>query len=211
MKKIIAFVLMLLLLVPVLWALSIDAKDIIENVRDRYDDIDDAVITFSRMTSFKVSKTEQSVRGKLYFKKKNKYRIETDDRIIVTDGVTSWSYDPVNRQVMIDKYKEEAHSLSPEKLLFNYPDDFYSTLVGEQKYDGMDTYVLKLTPKEDNSFAASLKIWIDTDWLIRKVRLTDINGTVTEYAIHNVVINKGIPDSRFRFRAPEGSEEIDLR
>lgn len=209
MKRLIP--LFVLLIVPVMVALAIDAREIIENVQERYDDMNDAVITFSQSVRFKVSKAEQSVKGKLYFKKPNKYRIETDERSVITDGKTSWSWNPRNRQVIIDNYKEETHSLSPEQLLLTYPKDYYSTLVGEETIEGSATYVLKLTPKEDNTFATAMKIWVSKDWLIRKVEITDINGAVTTYVIEKFTVDQGLDVKQFSYEVPDNAEVIDLR
>lgn len=200
-----------LLLLPLMVAWAIDAREIIENVQERYADIDDAVITFSQSVRFKVSRAEQTTDGTLSFKKPNKYRIETEERTIVTDGKVSWSWNPRNRQVIVDHYKEETHSLSPEQLLLSYPKDYYSTLVGEEKVEGQSAYVLKLTPKEDNSFATAMKIWVGKDWLIRKVEITDVNGAVTTYGIRKVQLDTGLSDDLFTYRIPKDAEVIDLR
>jgi len=201
----------LLVLLPLSIAFSIDAREIIENVQEQYDDLKDVTITFRQTVRFKVSRAEQATSGTLYFKKPNKYRIETEDRTIVTDGKTSWSYNQKNRQVLIDTYKPEAHALSPERLLLQYPKDFYSTLVGEEQLGKLRCHVLKLTPKEDNSFATALKIWVSKDWYIRKVEVTDINGAVTTYLIESLVADQKLADGRFEFEAPEKAEVIDLR
>lgn len=201
----------LLVVLPLSYALSIDARDIIENVQEQYDDLTDASITFQQTVRFRVSRAEQSVKGTLNFKKPNKYRIETEDRIVVTDGKTSWSYNRKNRQVVIDTYKPDAHALSPERLLLQYPKDFYSTLVGEEQIGKLNCYVLKLTPKEDNSFATALKTWVSKDWYIRKVEVTDINGAVTTYMIETLAVDRKLQDSMFEFQIPDKSEIIDLR
>lgn len=201
----------LITLLPLMIAWAIDAREIIENVQDRYNDMTDATISFSQNVQFKVSKAEQSVNGTLLFKKPNKYFIETEERTVVTDGKTSWSWSPRNRQVVVDNYKEETHSLSPEQLLLSYPNDYYSTLVGEEKIGTQSAYVLKLTPKADNTFATSMKIWVSKDWFIRKVEITDINGAVTTYVIEKISIDQKLPDTKFVFKVPERAEVIDLR
>lgn len=190
---------------------DITAKEIIEKVQSKYDDLSDAVIRFTQTVRFKVSKAEQQVSGTLYFKKKNRYRIETEQRILVTDGKTAWSYTPQNKQVIIDRYKEESQSLSPEQLLVRYPNDFFSALVGEEKVTNESCYVLKLTPKEDNSFATSLKLWITKQWTIKKIELTDVNGGITTYLLKELTIDKGIPDSKFEFKPPPDANVIDMR
>lgn len=204
-------ILVLTAIIPLFVAWAIDAREIIENVQERYDDMTDATITFSQSVRFKVSKAEQTVKGTLLFKKPNKYRIETEDRTVVTDGKTSWSWSPRNRQVVIDNYKEETHSLSPEQLLLSYPKDYISTFIGEEKLAGQSAYVLKLTPKEEGSFATAMKIWVARDWLIRKVEITDVNGAVTTYIIEKIAIDQKLADSGFNFQVPEKAEVIDLR
>ncbi|MCB2204866.1 outer membrane lipoprotein chaperone LolA [bacterium] len=200
-----------LLLLPLMVAWAIDAREIIENVQERYDDIGDAVITFTQSVRFKVSKAEQSVEGTLYFKKPGKYRIETEERTVVTDGKTSWSWNPRNRQLIVDNYREATHSLSPEQLLLNYPKDYYSTLIGEEQLGGRTVYVLKLTPKEDNAFATAMKIWVSSDWLIRQVEITDVNSAVTTYRITGIKVDTKIDDAKFAYTVPDKAEVIDLR
>jgi chaperone LolA len=204
-------ILVLTAIIPLFVAWAIDAREIIENVQERYEDMTDATITFSQSVRFKVSKAEQTVKGTLLFKKPNKYRIETEERTVVTDGKTSWSWSPRNRQVVIDNYKEETHSLSPEQLLLSYPKDYISTFIGEEKLAGQSAYVLKLTPKEEGSFATAMKIWVARDWLIRKVEITDVNGAVTTYVIEKIAIDQKLADSGFNFQVPEKAEVIDLR
>lgn len=198
------------LLAPSVYA-GITAKEIIEKVQSRYDDLSDAVIVFTQTVRFKLSKVEQQTKGTLYFKKNNKYRIESENRTVVTDGRTSWSYNGQTNQVVIDDYKQEAHSLSPEQLLVKYPQNYYSTLVGEEKVGTDNCHVLRLTPKEDNTFTSALKIWVSSKWLIRKVEVTDINGALTTYVIDRIEIDKGIADSRFEFKVPAAADVIDLR
>jgi len=190
---------------------SITAKEIIENVQDTYDDMKDAVVTFSQAVRFKTSRSEQQTTGTLYFKKKNKHRIETEQRTIVTDGVTSWSWTPQNRQVIVSGYKEDSRSLSPERILLQAPKDYYATLVGQEKVLNETCYVLKLTPRENSGLSRSIKVWIAKNWTIRKVEIIEAGGTVTTYTITEILMNKGIPDSRFEYTPPQGVDVIDLR
>jgi outer membrane lipoprotein carrier protein len=192
-------------------AVAISPDEIIENVQERYEDIDDAVIKFSQSVRFKVSKAEQTMLGTMYFKKNNKYRIETETRTVVTDGKTSWSYNPQNNQVIIDTYKEESHSLAPDKLLLSFPEDHYATLVGEATLGKEKCQMLKLTPKDENSFTTGMKIWINDDWLIKKIEVTDINAAVTSYAISKITLNTGLDAKKFSFSIPKNADVIDLR
>lgn len=114
---------------------NITAQDIIQNVQNTYKDIDDAKASFTQTIKYRSAKA-QTTSGTLYIKKDNKYRIETGSQILVTDGTTSWSYNPDKKQVVIDNYKETGNTFSPNKYLFQYPENFYSDLSGTETMGG---------------------------------------------------------------------------
>jgi chaperone LolA len=187
-------------------------KEIIESLRKKYASIDDAVVKFEQTVKYGVSKFEQSFSGTFYFKKKNKYRIETDQQIVVTDGVTSWLYSKVNNQVIIDKYREDKDTSSPEKFLLSISDEYIPVILRTERNEGKKIYILKLTPRDENSSIESAKIWIvEGDLQITRVEITDISGTVTTYSVKSIKINSGVEDSIFKFSIPSGVKVVDLR
>jgi chaperone LolA len=187
-------------------------KEIIESLRKKYASIDDAVVKFEQTVKYGVSKFEQSFSGTFYFKKKNKYRIETEQRIVVTDGVTSWLYSKVNNQVIIDKYREDKDISSPEKFLLSISDEYIPVILRTERNEGKKIYILKLTPRDENSSIESAKIWVvEGDLQITRVEITDISGTVTTYSVKSIKINSGVEDSIFKFSIPSGVKVVDLR
>ena len=188
------------------------AEDIVARLQKKYDAIRDASVTFDQSTVFGVSNAEQSVTGKLFMKKGNKYRIETESQTTVTDGKSVWSYAKVNKQVLIDKYKEDPKSFSPDKILVNVPDNYTSIVLGKEKVGGTESTIVKLSPKTGKPNVKWMKFWVDTDnWLMRKVQILDISDNLTSYSISDTRLNPGIADSVFRFEVPPGVEVIDLR
>ncbi len=188
---------------------EITAQEIIQNVQNVYKDITDAKASFSQTLKFSKSKAQTSS-GTLYIKKENKYRIETGSQTIVTDGVTSWSYSPKKKQVIIDDYKATGNTFSPNKYLFQYPENFYSDLEGSETMGGKDVYVLKLRPRE-SGYVKSAKLWVGKiDWIIKKIYIVTDESTTT-YIVKNVQLNLGLGDSKFTFTPPEGVEVIDMR
>lgn len=188
------------------------ALEIVAKVQKKYDEMKDATITFSQKVKFQLSKAEFSSRGVLYSKKTNCYRVETEDRIFVTDGKTVWSYSPANNQVLIDTYKEDKRTFSPEKFLVNVPKDFFAAILGREKLEGRNVVVLKLTPKEDKATMKSLKLWVDRgQWYLWKVELVDVTENTTTYTVHDIRLNTGLQDSTFAFIAPPDAEVVDLR
>jgi chaperone LolA len=219
MKNIKVLLLMLFLVIPSFLKsditsanMEITAKEIIEKVQSKYKTIDNITAKFSQKVKFQVSKIEQEYSGALYVKKENKYRIETDQQILITDGKTTWAYSLQNKQVVIDNYKEDKNTLSPDKFLLQYPEDYYSTLLGQEKVVNNQTYILKLTPKNDNSFIKSMKVWVDdNEWFIRKIEWSDINENVTTYIVKKIEINSKMNDDKFNFSPSKDVQVIDLR
>jgi outer membrane lipoprotein carrier protein len=188
------------------------AKDIMEKVSDRYASITDGELRFTQKTGFALARVEQEVSGTLIFKKTNKYRVEYDGQVVVTDGKTVWSYSPSTNQVLIDNFRLNERSLTPERILGEAPDEYAPTLVGREKIGTMETVVLKLTPPEGSGTLKTMKIWVqEGEWIIRKAELLDLHGKRTTYQVHSMKTNTGVSDTRFTFEAPAGAETVDLR
>ncbi len=187
-------------------------NQITERLQRRYEMIDDATIQFSQRVKFGYSKIEQLFEGTLISKKPNYYRVETEHQTLVTDGVTVWAYSPVNKQLIIDHYKENQNTISPEHFMLNIPSQYYATLLGREKEKDRTLVVVKLIPKDDRSFVQSVKLWIEeTSWMIAKLSIVDINETETTYIINSIKLNTGIKDKAFIFTPPPDTDIVDLR
>ncbi len=205
--------LMLVLIIPFSnICVAENAQEMLEKVKKKYDSIKDAELKFSQQVKFELSKREQNVRGTLLIKKQNKYRVETEGHLIVTDGSTVWSYSQQNKQVLIDKFKLDEGALTPEKILSTGPKDYYASVLGTEKVGKTETQMLKLVPKDDDSMVQTMTLWVDeSTWLIMKVEIVDVNGKQTVYTVNTIKVNIGIPDSRFTYQIPSGVEAVDLR
>jgi chaperone LolA len=207
--KILKFFPVLFLIIAVNIAYSQDAQEIIKNVQSKYNTIKDAQASFSQSIRYSSGST-QSSSGTIYIQKEDKYRIESKNEVIVTDGVTSWSYSKKKKQVVIDNYKNDGNTFSPNKFLFNYPENFYSDLEGTETVSGLECYLLKLSPRHKGS-VKSAKIWVDKDDnLIRKITINSSESTTT-YTLKKITLDAGLGSSKFSFSPPEGVEVIDLR
>ena len=191
---------------------KLNASEVLEKVQEAYAKVNDALAEFTQTVSLKYARIEQTYSGTVMMKRGNRYRIESQQQTLVTDGKTVWAYSPVNKQVVIDYYKEAPTTFSPEKFLLGLPKNFRATLV-EDAPGSTSTYVLKLSPKAgDSKFVQTLKIWVDdADWSVRSLEYIDMNETRTTYSLNGVRFNQGIPDERFAFVVPEHVEVVDLR
>ncbi len=203
---------MITLAVPPAATSQDDAQEVLEKVRQKYESVTDAELHFSQKVKFPLSKLEQSVSGTLFLKKERKYRVETPNQTIVTDGSTVWSYSPASQQVLIDRYKENEGSLTPERLLTGAAGGFQPALVGKGRLGKSDVVEIKLIPLSDQGLISAVRLWIDEhDWMVRQAEIVDANDKETTYTVQQSRINIGLPDSRFSFQPPEGTDVVDLR
>ena len=187
-------------------------KQVTDQLQHRYEMIDDASVQFEQHVKFGYSNIEQNISGILKMKKPKHYRVESDQQTIVTDGKTVWAYSKANNQVIIDTYKENSNSISPEQFMLNLPANYYASLLGYEKQPGGNLILLKLVPKDDRSFVKSVKVSIEENsWMLRKIVILDVNETETTYAVKNIKLNTNIKEKTFTFETPEGSEIVDLR
>jgi outer membrane lipoprotein carrier protein len=189
-----------------------DADVIIKKLQKKYDGMKDLSVKFTEHVQFGVTKSEQNFRGTLSMKKGSKYNIDMDQQSIVTDGKSVWTFNKITNQVIIDSYRDEPSSTSPEKILSNIPGDYTAVMIGTETAGKQDFIVLKLTPKQKKSNVKSLKVWIDTDvMLMKKIQLLDTSDNLMTYSLDDIKINSGLPDSIFIFHPSVGTNVVDLR
>ena len=185
---------------------------IIERLQKKYDGVKDASVTFSEEVTFGATQSRASFAGTLLLRKGGKYRVETGQETIVTDGASIWSYNKSTHQLFIDKYHDDPLAVSPDKVLVNVSGRYSAATVGTEGEGKAALTVLKLIPKERKSRIRWMKVWVDTDeWLLRKVQLFDLGENLTTYAVNAARLNAGVPDSAFTFPTPAGADVIDLR
>jgi len=193
-------------------AQQLSMNQVTENMQRRYEMIDNVVAGFSQQVKLGFSNIEQRFIGTLTMKKPKMYRVESEHQTLVTDGSTVWAYSPANKQVVIDKYKENQNSISPDQFLLNLPSEYYSTLLGRESEGTRSLLTVKLVPKDDRSFIRSVKLWVvEGTWDVRRIVIVDVNETETTYVIERLSLNTTINDTVFSFSPPPGTEIVDLR
>jgi outer membrane lipoprotein carrier protein len=208
MKRI-AMLALVVLLAPPAARPGDDAQEVLAKLEKKYSSIRDAVVKFRQDVRFGVTKAEQRFSGTFTMKKGNKYRIELEDQVIVTDGRTVWSFTKSSRQVIVDAYKEDPASFSPDKVLVNVPAQYTSVLLDP---DSSGNAVLKLTPKKPRSSLKWMKVWVDKhETLMRVIQVLDASDNLTTYTVEDLKVNTGLDDARFHFDPPAGVDVIDLR
>jgi len=191
---------------------AISAIDIVKKVKSTYQQFKTISVEFEQKSEWKLAGTSHSITGKMQIKDEVKFRIEMPDLVTVSDGTNIWNYSKSTNQVIINYVKKSDTDQLPSKLLLQYSERYHAKLIGEEKLNQTDCYVLELTSKTGNDYIQQMKIWIaKKNWFTQKVEQIDIHGNKKIFTMN--VINTDIPidDSVFTYVTPEGVEEIDMR
>jgi outer membrane lipoprotein carrier protein len=186
---------------------------IIKELQKRYEQIVNLSADFQQIEQFKLTGSENETNGKIYIKNGVKFRLETDEQTVVTDGKTVWTFSRMNNQVLIDRVKEGEGSLLPRDLLFKYPRDYYATLLEETKIGSEKYFCIKLDPKEGvQGYIKTMKMWVNTKtYIIAKIEYSDFNDNVSIFEIRRADTATVLPDSLFVFKPAAGMQVVDLR
>jgi len=186
---------------------------IVKELQDKYEKIAYLSAEFVQIDQFKLTGSQTETRGKKFIKDGVKYRLETEDQIIVTDGETVWTYSIFSNQVLVDRVKEGDGSLLPRDLLFRYPRDYYASLLDEVEWNDEDYYLLRLDPKEGiHGYIKTMKIWVNTDsYMIAKIEYTDFNDNISYFEVKKVDIDTKLNDNLFQLEIEQGVDVVDLR
>lgn len=186
---------------------------IISNMQKKYRSTKTIKIQFTEIARFPLTGTETRVQGVLEMEGKNKFRLESEDQTLVSDGATYWRYNKLENQVLIDDAKNDDQEAMLNNLLYEIKDHYFAFLIDETKDNQSKIFEIKLTPKpSEQSFFTSIRFWVrDNSWELSRVIYTDYNENETEFLIEKMEFNPDIETSVFTFHPPEGIQVIDLR
>jgi len=190
-----------------------DVNKIIKNVQKKYDKMDYLTATFKQIETFKLTGSQTEAVGKIFIADGEKYRFESEDQIIVTDGKSIWTYNAISKQLLIDNVREDSGALLPRDLLFKYPKKYFATLLSENKVDKNTVFVIRLDPKENvYGYIKSIKLWVtEKVWMVNKIETTDMNGNTSLFEITDQDNKTKISAQKFIFQADEDTEVVDMR
>ena len=195
---------------------SMDAANvekIVKKVQKKYRSTKTIRIQFKEISTFQLTGTTTEVSATLQMEGKEKFRLESEDQVLVNNGNTMWRFNKLDSQVLVDHAKQDQQDAMLNSLLYKISDHYFSELITEKKEEGVKRYVIKLTPKPDEqSFFTAIKIEVrDKSWEIDQLVYTDYNGNETNYVIEKIDFNPSFNDSVFSFSPPEGIQVVDLR
>lgn len=179
-----------------------NAQDVLEKIQEKFNTINDLTANLTQSVNGNVN-----LKGMVYYKKENNLRFEFKNILLVSDGVTYWSYNQKDNKVVISDYESEGNKiLSIRQIIFDYPEDCEM-----MTYESSGKTVLELIPTNDTSSFNSIKLFLSSDYLITEALIDDPAAGEIGIDISDYKLNNNLPEALFVFTPPEGSQVIDLR
>lgn len=195
---------------------NLSAEDIATQMLEKQDSIQDYSYTMhsTYYTGEKAIETE----FKTIYKKPHMIKNfmqepgKEEETLVLSDGEFRWTYIPGTNTVMKTKLPKTSEITKSDylTLIGITLNDTNVSLLGVEKLDNRETYLLKTSPKDTGESAAQYytKVWVDKEtWMPLKYEMYDSSGNLTaKVEIWDLKVNSGIPDSEFVFNIPDGAE-----
>ena len=207
------------------------AEQILDKVSKKYNNYQTLRLYFSyqiydnKDTSNRLKK---EMKGYLFVKGKNKYKLIIPDIEIFCDGNKIYSLNKKDKELTITLYDPESQSiLTPQKLLYIYNKDFKYLFKGQVSFDTKSFINNKIVPKKRTMYIIDLyplrpkeseysiiRLWIEKDtYQLISIKYQAKNGIDYVIDLLEQKPNITIPDILFKYdpkRLPKDTEINDM-
>lgn len=185
------------------------AENFFDEVSARYGKIQD----YSARVS--ISRGQETMKGKLYYKSPNKLRIDFTDpaeQVLVTDGEQLTVYVPKYEVILLQKLKKRSQAAlasmaSAQGLNLLKRSYAVAYLIGPD-YVNLDEVSkepvkkLRLTSRSTAEGFRQITIAVGKNGLIRRISAVTLNYEEFVMDLTEITVNQNIPDTRFKYDAP---------
>jgi outer membrane lipoprotein carrier protein len=212
-RTIIIVTMALLLWRPVLAAPPSSPDEVARTLQNTYEKTSSFQADFSQSTSLQQSRRQREGEGTMVIAKPGLMRWDyrkPDRQVFICDGSTMSMYFAKSAQMMVIPAREYLQS-----------DVTYAFFVGtgdilrdfEPRFPKADYCCgekpsLQLFPRVEHGQVEHLDVWIDDRSLVRKLRIIDHFGSVTELNFTNIRLNQPVDREIFKFTPPAGTEIV---
>jgi outer membrane lipoprotein-sorting protein len=173
---------------------------ILGRLQQKYESLVDLRTDFEQSVYSGVFASVEETKGKMFLGKDDKFRIESDEQCIVSNGELLWVYSVENKQVTISQVAKAEDLVRPSDYLFSFRENYSTKMLADTSYNDIDCYRVKMVCDAGGK----------RDMLTHEAKYVDINGNTVEITFENLQIDKGLEPDTFNFATPDGVEEIKL-
>ena len=191
---------------------SISPAEIMEKVEKKIEKAGSVRLVFEETYVWELTEEKHVNRGTLILSGRNKFRIETTDQVIVSNGTELRRYNQPNNQVLIESLDKSKTAMLPRRILFRYKETYKAENLGLEKMGSASCYHLEFTSTSGDEYFPKISVWVNKDtWMIEKVMQVDLHGNVTTFRLSGIELGISISSDTFALEVPAGTEVIDMR
>ena len=205
MKKISAFLILILACISLK---AQDAESLFKAAVEKIKGFDNIEIQFEYSMINSEAGINQTLNGS-GFLKGDAYKLDIMGQLIICDGVTSWTYDSDNQEVIVSDVNTEDNP-SPLSLLNTFNENISARFLSQYNDEIKTIEVSSLS----SGVVDKIIVSIDAKTLMLKdLTVSDENNTKFVYVIQKFVTNQTLSDDFFTFKEADypDVEVIDMR
>lgn len=183
----------------------------LESIQTAYTNLDALQAEFTQVVSSDFAEDSTRLSGTVLLSG-NKYRVQTPEQTVVTDGTTTWIYTPADTQVVVNDAAEGESAVTPDAFLTASAERYTVTETRNVQRSGRPHQRLEIEATDSSSQFESATLWVrGSDQIVSRMRATDRNGSTLDLRLHEIEVNPPLPNNAFTYHPPAGVEVIDLR
>ena len=214
MKKTILFLLLIIFFCGNITVIQADVKadKIIKKVLAKYEASKTFKADFEQTYYWVLTDNKAEQFGTIWLEGKDKFKIQTENQVIVSDGKTVWTYSKNTNQVLIDNVQKTEDITLPGDIMLNFLDEYKAIYTGKEKLKKILCHRLEMTAKDENQFIQKVILWVGNDDLVvHQIEQIDLNKNTNTYYLKSIEFNKPFDDNFFHYEPGDSVEVIDMR
>ncbi len=187
-----------------------ELMDIMSGLRMTWQEMEGLSARFTHTFEWVLAGEKQVTRGQLWLAGRNQFRMEFEDRVMVSDGTTIWDHDKKQKQVLLMNADPSKGIANQQQLFLAYMENVDATWVRQEGRDENRRVVIRIDRGPDAD-PKVVEIVVDPlRMLALRAEYTDGAGNIHLYDMEEVEL--GIqPEELFTFTIPEGVTVVDMR
>lgn len=189
------------------------ADDLARKLQETYEKSATFQADFTQTTALPQSSRQRLGEGSMVIAKPGLMRWDyrqPDQQVFVCDGQTMAMYFAQAAQMMVMPAREYLKSDVTYAFFLGTGDilrDFAARLPPADYCCG-ERPSLQLFPRVEHGQVEHLEVWLDERSLIRRLKIIDHFGSITELNFSNIRLNQKVDPERFKFTPPPGTEIV---
>ena len=186
-------------LVNIAFAQDKKADALLANSRNKVSSMANLIASFNKTLELRGSKKGPvTIKGKLKLKKE-KFRVELSDQLVICNGKKMWSYLIDDKECTESDY-DPQEGFSPDRIFRLTQKNMKTKYDGVEMVNGVKSEKVTLISNEKTSEYFKIETWIDSGKLLPiQVKIWNRNGSVVTFQITNVDTSTTLADSEFNF------------